>query len=91
MCDESIVITSGSLTVISFEIITWVVVVVDCFDRCIFAPESEISSVLLPGEYVGVPIQFIKLILVLLISILSTIGPNHHLSPFLLPPSRFLW
>ena len=40
---------------------------VACFDRYIFAPESAISSVLLLGEFDGVLIQYIKLILVLLI------------------------
>ena len=67
ICEDSIVFSSGSLTVISFDIITGGIIVVDCFSRCIFALESAISIILLPGEIGGVPIQFIKLILGLLI------------------------
>ena len=70
MFDESIVLPSGSISFISFDIITGAIVVVDFFSKCIFAPESAIDSVLLLVEFGGVPIQFIKLILGLLISIL---------------------
>ena len=63
MCNDSIVIPSGSIYVITFGIITRAIVVVDCFARCIFAPEFTIDDVLLPGEFCGVHIQFIKLIL----------------------------
>ena len=49
MCDDSIVIPYGSLVVISFKIITGAIVVVACFARYIFAPESVIASVLLLG------------------------------------------
>ena len=38
MCDDSIVLPSISLAVISFDIITGVVVVLACFDRRILAP-----------------------------------------------------
>ena len=58
------------------------VVVVDWFSKCIFASESDIARVFLLGEFGGLPIQFIKLILGLIISILSIIAPNHHLHPF---------
>ena len=58
---------SGSLDVISFDIITRDIFEVDYFDRCIFAPESTISSMLLPRGLGGVSIKFIKLILRLLI------------------------
>ena len=37
----------GSLAVISFEIITGIILGVDFFSRCIFAPESAIASMLL--------------------------------------------
>ena len=46
MCEDSIVLSSGSLAIISVDIITGAIVVVACFDRCIFAPESAISSML---------------------------------------------
>ena len=91
MCDDSIVPPYGSLDVIAFEIITGAIFVVAYFARCIFAPESTIASVFLLGEICGVPIQSIKLILGLLISILFIIAPNRHSQPFSLPPSRFLW
>ena len=90
MCEDSIVLPSGSLAVISFYIIKVSIVVVDCFVRCIFSPESTISRMLLLGEFYGVPIQFIKLILGLLTSILFIISPNHHSHPFLFPPSLLL-
>ena len=67
ICDDSIVLPSGSLTVISFEIMTGAIVVVACFSRCIFAPESASANVFLLGELGGVPIQFVKLNLGLLI------------------------
>ena len=89
MCDDSIVIPSCRLYVVSFEIMTGTIVVADFFDRCIFAPESSISSLVLLGEFGGFPIQFIKLVLGLLISILFIISPNRHLYPFLIPPSWF--
>ena len=44
-CDDSIVLPSVSLSVILFEIITGLIVAVDCFTRCILAPESAIASV----------------------------------------------
>ena len=91
MYEESIVIPSGSIVVISFEIIIGYIVVVACFARCIFAPVSIIASVLLLGKLGGVLIQFIKLILGLLISILIIIAPNRHLHLFSLPTSLFFW
>ena len=45
ICDDSIVLPSGSLSVMSFEIITRIIVVVDCFSWCIFAPESAVYIV----------------------------------------------
>ena len=53
MCDYSIVLPSGSLAVISFNIITRAVVVVDFFSRCIFAPESAIARILLQEDLLG--------------------------------------
>ena len=57
------------------------------FYSCIFAPTSAIASAFLLGEFGGVPIQFIKLILGLLISILLIISPKHHSHPCFLPTS----
>ena len=54
MCEDYIVLPSGSLTEISVDIITGAILVVVCFDRCIFAPESEIASMLLQGGLGGV-------------------------------------
>ena len=87
ICDDSIVLLSGNISVISFEMMTRAIVVVDCFSRCIFAPESAIASMFLLGEFVGVPIQLIKLILMLLISILLIIASNLNSHPFYLTPS----
>ena len=67
MCDESIVLPSGRLAVISFDIIIGAIIVVDFFAGCIFAPESEIASMLLLGGSGGLLLQFIKLILGLLV------------------------
>ena len=90
MCDDSIVIPSIIIAVISFEITTRAIVVVACFARCILSPESMIASVFLLGEFSGVLIQFIELILGLLISILLIIDPNRHSHPFYLLPNFFL-
>ena len=49
VCEDSIVLPYGSLSVISFDIITGAIVVVACFGRCIFAPESVIAVVLFLG------------------------------------------
>ena len=53
MCEDYVVIPYGSLAVISFDIITGDIVVVDCFARCVFAPESAISSMFLLGKFCG--------------------------------------
>ena len=90
MCEDYIVLPSGSLAVISFASITGAIVVVDCFDRYILSPESVIDIMLSLGGLSGVSIQFIKLILGLLISFLFIAAPNHHLHPFYLLPSLFL-
>ena len=90
MCDDSIVLPSGSLDVVSFEIITGYIAVVACFSRYIFAPESAIYSMFLLEEFGGVPIHFIKLFLGLLISILLVITPTCHSHPFSILPGRFL-
>ena len=81
MCEESIVLPSGSLAVILFDIITGFIVV---------AHESTIDSMLLLVKLGEVLIQFIKLILGLLISIIFIATPNRHSHPFSLPPSLFL-
>ena len=44
MWEDSIVLPSGSISVISVEIITGNILVVDCFAMCIFAPESVIED-----------------------------------------------
>ena len=49
MCEDSIVISCGSLAVISFGIIKGAIVVEACFARCILAPESEIARFLKLG------------------------------------------
>ena len=46
MCVESIVLQYGSLYFISLSIITGDIVGVACLARCILAPESVISSML---------------------------------------------
>ena len=51
---------------------------VDCFARNIFAPESAIDSGFLIEELGGALIQFIKIILGLLISIVLIIAPKRH-------------
>ena len=67
MCDESIVLPSGSLAVMSFEIMTGSNVLVACFSGWIFAPGSATAGVFLLVEFGGITIQYIKLILRLLI------------------------
>ena len=47
ICDHSIVLPSGSIDVLSFEIVTGAIIVLACFDRCIFSPESVIVSAFL--------------------------------------------
>ena len=90
MCEYSIVIPSGSLAVISFEIIIGAIVVVACFARFVFAPESVIASMLLLRVLGGLLIQFIRLIWGLLISFLFIGAPNHYSHPFLVPHSLLL-
>ena len=70
MCEDSIVIPSGILAVISVDIITEFLLLVACFSGCVFTPESVISSMLLIGGLGGVSTKFIKLILWLIILIL---------------------
>ena len=67
ICDDSIVLTYVIFYVMSFEMMTGAIVVVACFSRYKFALESEIAIVFLLGEFGGVSIQFIKLVLGLLI------------------------
>ena len=40
MCEEYIVIPSGSLSVVSVDIVTGAIVLVACFDSRIFVPKS---------------------------------------------------
>ena len=86
---DSIVIPSVSLSFISLFINTGTIVGVACLARCIFAPESAISSMLVLVGLGGVLILFIKLILGLLILILLYIAPNCHSHPFSLTPIIF--
>ena len=88
--DDSIVLPSDSLFVISFENMTWDIVGVGCFDKYMFAPESAIASVYLLRELGWVPVLLIKLILGVLILILFIIAPNRHSHPFSLPPKYFI-
>ena len=45
ICEDSIVLPYGSLSGILYDNIIGGVLVVDCFDGCIFTPESAIASV----------------------------------------------
>ena len=81
---------SGSLAVISFEIIIGDILVEACFAMRILAPESVITSMLLLGVSGGVSIKLIKLILGLIFSILFITASNRHLKPFLFLTSLFL-
>ena len=81
MCDDSIALAYGILDVISYDIITVAIVVVDCFTKCIFSPEYAICSMFLLVDFCGVPIQSIKVILGLIISILLIITSNYHSRP----------
>ena len=47
ICYDYIVIPSDSINVMSFEIMTGAIFVVDCFYGCIFVPESDIARVFL--------------------------------------------
>ena len=47
ICYDYIVIPSDSINVMSFEIMTGSIVMVDCFYGCIFVPESDIARVFL--------------------------------------------
>ena len=90
ICDDFIVLPSDSLDVMPFKIMTGDIVGVAWLYICMFTHESEIDSVCLLGELVGVSILLIKLILGLLILILFIIAPNRHLHPFSMPPILFL-
>ena len=74
-----------------FDIMTGAIILVACLPRCIFAPEPTIASLFLLVEFGGFLIQFIKIIIGFLISILFVIAPNRHSHPSLLPQSLFLW
>ena len=91
ICDNSVVIPSGSLVSVLFYIMTGSIDVVDCLDRCIFAPESAIYRICLLVELVGFPILLIKLISGLLILNLFIISSNPNPHPFSLPPSSLLY
>ena len=49
ICDNSIVLTSGSLDIISYDIISGAISGVACLDRFMFEPESAIACVYLLG------------------------------------------
>ena len=49
ICDVSVLIPYGSLAVILFDIMTGSIVLVACFNRCIFAPKSAIVRLFLIG------------------------------------------
>ena len=90
MCEKSILLPYGILAVVLFGIITESVVVVACFDRCIFAPWSSISGMFLLLGLGGLSIKYIKLILGLLILILLIVSPNRNLYLLSLLSSCFL-
>ena len=87
---KSILLPSGILQVVFFDIITGDIVCVALFAWWMFEPESVIVGVYFLWELGGVLVLLIKLILVLIILILFVIYPNHHLHPFSPPPSPFL-
>ena len=89
--DASSVIPSVSLSVMSFDTKTGVIVVFLVLYICIFAYEYEIDSVCLLGELSGVPILFIKLSLGVILLISFIIAPTCHYHPFSLHPIIFLW
>ena len=91
ICDESIVLRSSRLVVVSLEIMNGEIVAVDCLARCMFVPQSVMAIMCLLGELYWVPILLIKLSLGVLILILFVITHNRHSYPFSLPRSRFLW
>ena len=90
ICEDPIVLPSGSIAVISFDITTVSIVGVAWFSMCIFAPECSVDSMLLLKWLGGLSIQFIKLILGILLLISFIIAPNHHLHPFSLLHRLFL-
>ena len=57
--ENYILIPSDSLTVILFDVITGAIVVVAYFTRCVFAPDYDITSMLLLGGLGGVSIIFL--------------------------------
>ena len=90
ICEDSVVLPSGILAVISFDIITGAIVGLACFARCIFAPESVIAIMLLLRLLGRVSIKFIKMVLGILIFMLLSIVPNYHSCPFSISPGLFL-
>ena len=82
ICVYSIVLPYGSLVFILISIIIGAIVGVSCIARCIFAPESAISSMLVLVELSGELIWFIKIVLGLLILILLFIALYRHSHPF---------
>ena len=91
MCKDSIVLPPGRIAIILFDIITGAIVGVIFFAKCTFAPESAIYRMLLLGVLGGVSIKFIKLILVLPISVLLIAACKCRSHPFSLTTSIFLY
>ena len=60
MCEDSIVLSSGSLVVVSFEIITGAILLVACFVKHVLATESAIASIFLLVGLGGVLIQLLN-------------------------------
>ena len=53
ICDDSVVISSGSLDVMSFDIMTGDIFGLACLVRCMSAPDSAFTSVYLLEELGG--------------------------------------
>ena len=65
--------------------LTGAIVGLSILAKCMLSPEPAIAKFLLKGEFVGVSIFWVKVILGL-----YTISHNRYLQPFSLPPIIFL-
>ena len=89
ICEDSIVLPSGSLVFIALSIIIGSIVWMACLARCIFSPEPAIAIMVVLVGLGGVSMWFIKLILGLLLLILLSIASNRYSRPFSMPPILF--
>ena len=54
MCEDPIVLPSGSLDIVLFDITTGAIILVAYFDMCVLSPESAIARMLSLGGLGGV-------------------------------------